>query len=118
MRLLGGRHRRASYFPTELEVSAGRTLSVQGELVRQFVALMHGHAIAIVGGSIHHSLSPISIVGWPEVVNADHAPATVVTTSRARLLVLTPVECVDSFGANASTETVLATLRELTPQPF
>ena len=118
MHLLSGRHRRAPRLPSELEVSSGKTLCVQGEPVRQFIALMDGHAVAIVDDMLHHSLCPISVVGWPEVVSTGHASATIVTTSIVRVRVLTPLECVDTFGATASVETVLATLKELASQPL
>ena len=110
-------NRRAIQSPTELEVGAHRTLCIQDAPVRQLVALVRGHAVAIVDGYLHHSLAPISVVGWPEVMTTSHASATVVTTSDASLLVFTPVECVDLFGVDASPETVLSTLNELVAQP-
>jgi len=113
MRLMSRHHRRARHLPSELDVSPGRALCTQGEPTRQFLALTDGHALATVDGIPHLWLSPISIVGWPEVLTSGPAPASVVATSSARIIVLTPVECVDLFGATSSRDAVLATIERL-----
>jgi hypothetical protein len=96
---------------TELVVRAGRRLCTERECVRQFVAVIEGSAIATVDGRPVAMLGPGSCVGWPEVVNAAPAPATVTLTSTSHLLVLRRVECSELFDDSAAVGDLIARLR-------
>ncbi|HET7654809.1 MAG TPA: cyclic nucleotide-binding domain-containing protein [Acidimicrobiales bacterium] len=90
--MLTHRRREVDDLCTQLDVPAGRVLCRQGELVRQVIVLLGGEVEVRVDTHPIGTLHAGDHIGFAEVGTLRPAPATVTTTSPARVLVYTPSE--------------------------
>lgn len=74
---------------TDLEVPAGKLLTTQGEYGREFVVIVEGKAVVTRDGTEIAVLGPGSFFGEMSLLDGQPRTATVTTTERTRVLVLT-----------------------------
>jgi CRP-like cAMP-binding protein len=84
----------------EVEVAAGRTLIKQGSPGDTFYMLLDGEAAVEVDGHPRPPLGPGSFFGEISMLDRGPATATVVTTTPARLMVMSHVQFRDAIRAN------------------
>jgi len=77
---------------TEVEVPTGKPLTRQGELGREFVVIVEGNAVVTRDGTEIASLGPGSFFGEMSLLDGKPRTATVTTTERTRILVLTTAD--------------------------
>jgi CRP-like cAMP-binding protein len=73
----------------EARLREGTLLTVEGEAGREAFVLLEGEADVTVGGRAVAHLGPGEIVGEMALLESEPRTATVVTTSSARVLVMT-----------------------------
>jgi len=84
----------------EVEVESGRTLITQGHAGDTFYVLLDGEATVEVDGHKRPALGPGSFFGEISMLDRGPATATVVTTTRARLMVMSHAQFRDAIKAN------------------
>jgi CRP/FNR family transcriptional regulator, cyclic AMP receptor protein len=84
----------------EVEVEAGRTLITQGSLGDTFYLLLDGEATVEVDGHQRPPLGAGSFFGEISMLDRGSATATVVTTTPARLMVMSHAQFRDAIKAN------------------
>lgn len=86
---LGDRRLKAlAPFTDDIEVPAGTTLMEEGSLPHELEVVVSGTADVLVGGKKVGELGPGDVIGEMALVNRTKRSATVVTTSPARLIVI------------------------------
>jgi hypothetical protein len=71
-----------------VDVCPDAVLCAAGDRVWEAFVFLEGSAVALCSGRPVARFRAGDAVGWPEICTFDQAPATVVTTSQARVLVL------------------------------
>jgi CRP/FNR family cyclic AMP-dependent transcriptional regulator len=84
----------------EVDVTAGRTLITQGSPADTFYLLLDGEASVQVDGRDRPPLHPGSFFGEISMLDRGPATATVVTTTPARLMVMSHAQFRDAIKAN------------------
>ena len=84
----------------EVDVEAGKTLIRQGSLGDTFYVLLDGEATVEVDGQERPSLKAGSFFGEISMLDRGPATATVVTTTPARLMVMSHVQFRDAIKGN------------------
>jgi len=84
----------------EVEVKAGETLIKQGRPGDTFFVLLDGEATVEVDGHRRPALGPGSFFGEIGMLDRGPATATVVTTTPARLMVMSHAQFRDAIKAN------------------
>ena len=84
----------------EVEVEAGRTLIKQGDPADSFFVLLEGGAEVRVDGRQRPPLTAGSFFGEISMLDLGPATATVVTTTPARLMVMSHVQFRDAIKSN------------------
>ena len=84
----------------EVEVESGRTLITQGNAGDTFYVLLDGEATVEVDGHKRPALGPGSFFGEISMLDRGPATATVVTTTPARLMVMSHAQFRDAIKAN------------------
>ena len=84
----------------EVEVEAGRTLITQGKPGDTFYLLLAGEATVEVDGRQRPPLKAGSFFGEISILDRGPATATVVTTTPARLMVMSHAQFRDAIRAN------------------
>ncbi|MFP5331136.1 MAG: cyclic nucleotide-binding domain-containing protein [Acidimicrobiia bacterium] len=86
---LGDRRLKAlAPFTDDVDVAAGTTLMEEGSLPHELEVLVSGTADVLVGGKKVGELGPGDVIGEMALLNRTKRSATVVTTSPARLIVI------------------------------
>jgi CRP/FNR family cyclic AMP-dependent transcriptional regulator len=97
----------------EVDVSAGQTLIKQGNAGDTFYLLLDGEATVQVDGHDRPPLGPGSFFGEIGILDRGPATATVVTTTPARLMVMSHAQFRDAIKANDQLlSQVMATMAE------
>jgi CRP/FNR family cyclic AMP-dependent transcriptional regulator len=97
----------------EVDVSAGQTLIKQGNPGDTFYLLLDGEATVQVDGHDRPPLGPGSFFGEIGILDRGPATATVVTTTPARLMVMSHAQFRDAIKANDQLlSQVMATMAE------
>jgi CRP/FNR family transcriptional regulator, cyclic AMP receptor protein len=97
----------------EVDVSAGQTLIKQGNPGDTFYLLLDGQATVQVDGHDRPPLGPGSFFGEIGILDRGPATATVVTTTPARLMVMSHAQFRDAIKANDQLlSQVMATMAE------
>jgi CRP/FNR family transcriptional regulator, cyclic AMP receptor protein len=97
----------------EVDVSAGQTLIKQGNPGDTFYLLLDGEATVQVDGHGRPPLGPGSFFGEIGILDRGPATATVVTTTPARLMVMSHAQFRDAIKANDQLlSQVMATMAE------
>ena len=84
----------------EVDAEAGRTLIRQGRPADTFYVLLEGEATVEVDGRMRPPLQPGSFFGEISMLDGGPATATVVTTTPARLMVMSHTQFRDAIKAN------------------
>jgi CRP/FNR family cyclic AMP-dependent transcriptional regulator len=84
----------------EVDVTAGRTLITQGSPADTFYLMLDGEASVQVDGRDRPPLHPGSFFGEISMLDRGPATATVVTTTPARLMVMSHAQFRDAIKAN------------------
>jgi CRP/FNR family cyclic AMP-dependent transcriptional regulator len=97
----------------EVDVGAGQTLIKQGNAGDTFYLLLDGEATVQVDGHDRPPLGPGSFFGEIGILDRGPATATVVTTTPARLMVMSHAQFRDAIKANDQLlSQVMATMAE------
>ncbi len=80
--------RRPSDIGTTVDIGPDAVLCVAGDRVWEAFVLLEGNAVALGADRPVAQFGAGDAVGWPEICTFGEAPATIVTTSAARVLVL------------------------------
>ena len=84
----------------EVDVPAGRELVRQGEPAESFHVLLSGEASVQVDGNPRPGLGPGDFFGEISMLDRGPATATIVTTSPARIMVMSHAQFRDAIKAN------------------
>ncbi|MBO0687119.1 MAG: cyclic nucleotide-binding domain-containing protein, partial [Candidatus Dormibacteraeota bacterium] len=84
----------------EVDVPSGRQLVGQGELGHAFYVLLEGTAQVTIDGSDRPGLGPGDFFGEISMLDRGPATATVVTTSPARLMVMSHAQFRDAIKSS------------------